>query len=318
MKWFARIGICAGAQALAVSGCSPDFDPPSRVTSFRVLAVGADTPYAAPGATVNLDTLSFDPEGRAIDWGWGTCVDPVSSQVTDCIDGVDWSSFVVTSSATRAVTLPADVITRLPVAAQPRASVGVVAVGCPGELSVPSNPRSIASTGALPFLCRDRTTGRVLADDEYVAGVKRIFARATDRNANPVIAQVTWDGQPWAEDEVKTATPCDTTGNDIGACTGAVRHDVAVSLTPASFESGVDSFGTPFTEALVVQYYATEGIFSDDSRIASDAATHWAARSAPDGKGEAQTITMWMVARDDRGGVTWTTRTVSVAAAGHS
>lgn len=87
-----------------------------------------------------------------------------------------------------------------------------------------------------------------------------------------------------------------------------------MTLTPASFESGVDSFGTPFTESLVVQYYATEGIFSDDARVASDSTTHWVARSAPDGKGEAQTLTMWFVARDGRGGVAWTTRTVSVAA----
>jgi hypothetical protein len=36
--------------------------------------------------------------------------------------------------------------------------------------------------------------------------------------------------------------------------------------------------------------------------------------SGVDGKGEAQTLTMWFVARDGRGGVAWTTRTVSVAA----
>src|SRR6185312_11150864 len=122
----------ATAAAVALAACGGDFDPPSRVTTTRVLGVRADAPYAAPGETVNLDTLAFDPAGRTVDWGWGTCADPTSTEVTDCIDALDWSTFTVASgAATHSVTLPPDIISRVPQAAQARAAVGVVAVACP-------------------------------------------------------------------------------------------------------------------------------------------------------------------------------------------
>jgi hypothetical protein len=193
--------------------------------------------------------------------------------------------------------------------ARDRASVGVVTVVCPGDLAVASPRQTIAATGALPFVCRDPATGRALAIDEYVAGVKRVFVRATDRNANPAIAGLTWDGGDWPSDAVQSARACSVTGNDASNCDASLRHAVAAIPAPGSAESGVDSFGATFTEQVVVQYYATEGIFADDVRIASDPATKWTARHQSAGS----TVSMWMVVRDDRGGVDWAVRTVAVA-----
>ena len=191
--------VVLGALA-TLPGCSAEFDPPSRVTGLRVLAVRADEPYAAPGDTVQLDALAVDPAGRALQWGWGTCVDPASSGVADCIDGADWAGFAIAADApTHAVPIPADAIDRLPSSARARATVGVITVVCPGDLSVVTPPPSIEATGTLPFVCRDHVTGRVLGQDEYVAGVKRIFVRVTDRNANPAIAGVTWDDADWPD-----------------------------------------------------------------------------------------------------------------------
>ena len=59
---------------------------------------------------------------------------------------------------------------------------------------------------------------------------------------------------------------------------------------------------------LVAQYYATEGLFEFESRIAEAPATGWVARKFASGK----ELTMWLVVRDDRGGVTWTDRRVRV------
>ena len=42
--------------ALSLAACTSDFDPGSRVTSLRVLAVRADLPLAHPGEEVQLDT----------------------------------------------------------------------------------------------------------------------------------------------------------------------------------------------------------------------------------------------------------------------
>jgi hypothetical protein len=303
-----RIVLAAGIALVA--GCGADFDPSSRVTGPRVLAVRADQPYAPPGATVQLSALAVDPAARPLTWGWGTCVDPGSPDVVTCIDGLDWSTFTIAPDTPDfTVTIPLDAIDRMAPAARDRASVGVVTVICPGDLAVVSPPRTIGATGALPFVCSDPATGRVLAIDEYVAGVKRITVRATDRNANPAIASVEWDGADWPSAVTQSARACSETGNDASKCDASLRHAVAAIPAPGSAESGVDSFGAPFTEQVIVQYYATEGIFDDDVRIASNPATKWTARHQSAGS----TVSLWMVVRDDRGGVDWAARTVTVA-----
>jgi hypothetical protein len=57
-----------------------------------------------------------------------------------------------------------------------------------------------------------------------------------------------------------------------------------------------------------VQYYATEGLFKDEVRIAKDPETHFVARTAAIGR----ELTFWFVVRDDRGGVSWTERRLHV------
>jgi hypothetical protein len=163
-------------------------------------------------------------------------------------------------------------------------------------------------SGAVPFRCVD-LSGHILGTDEYVVGVKRVFARLADRNENPVVTGVTWDGLEWPLSEVKDVVACDETGNDYGACSSREQHVITVAIPAESLESGVDSFGTPFSEEVIVQYYASEGIFEHEVRFASDTTTGWTARRESAG----QTVTMWFVVRDDRGGVTWDTRHVRVA-----
>ena len=302
VKWPLLMGLAM------FSACSAEFDPPYRITDLRILAVRADEPYAAPGDTVQLTALAVDPAGRTLQWGWGTCVDPDSSEVVDCIDNADWTSFTIATDApTHAVSSPADAIDRLASAARARATVGVITVVCPGDLSLPSPLPRIQATGSLPFVCRDHATGRVLATDEYAAGVKRIFVRATDRNANPVIASVTWDGQGWSDTTTQHAAACATGGNSLSSCDSTVHH-VAANAASGGAESGVDSFGASFDEQVIVEYYATEGIFGDGVRIAGDPAAKWTARQESAGRA----VTMWMVLRDDRGGVSWTSRAVQV------
>src|SRR5262245_57848745 len=65
---------------------SEPLEPAARVVSFRVLAEQADAPYAAPGETVQLSSLSYDPQGRAVTWAWASCVNPSSSSVDGCFE----------------------------------------------------------------------------------------------------------------------------------------------------------------------------------------------------------------------------------------
>jgi hypothetical protein len=292
-------------------GCTADFDPGSRVTSFRVLAQQVDTPFAKPGETVQVSSLSHDPEGRAVNWAWAVCVNPASSTVQGCLDKIAEDSAKSGNSPILAqgldlsdfsYTIPEDALTALPPDTQASALVGVMSVACPGDLSFDGGPNN------LPWSCKERGTGRVLGQDEFVVGSKRVLVRAIDRNQNPSIEQVTFDGQDWPEGEVKQVTACDTTSNDYAPCAADTKHRVAARPSRASVESGNTEFGVPFTEQVIIDYYATEGTFEYDVKIAGDSETGWAARAAARGKD----VTLWMVVHDDRGGATWAERHVHV------
>lgn len=299
---------CAFGAAVVCAGCGADFDPGSRVVGTRVLAVQADRPYAHPGEQVALSALAYDTQGRALEWGWTTCVDPISTVVPACLLKIGEEiargappPFQAGTAASATVTVPADALSRLPESARGSAYMGVLIVTCPGHIDL------TGKTGDVPLACID-ATGRALALDEFEIGVKRVFLREKDRNANPVIGSVTWDGAPWAEGDVKEVSPCGSTSeNRYDRCDGE-KHALAAHVTDASFERGVDELGAPFSEDLVIQHYATEGIFEYDVRIATAPESGWVARAGASGK----TVTLWLVARDNRGGMSWATRQVRV------
>ena len=296
---------------LGTLGCTADFDPASRVVSFRVLAQQADQPFAQPGETVTITSLSYDPEGRSVTWAWAACVNPAASTVEGCLGKVAADAQAIGGSPILAqgpelssftYTVPKDALTSLPVAAQSTALVGVLSVACPGDLSFDS------SANALPFTCKERGTGRVFALDEYVVGLKRIMVRSADRNQNPVIEQVTFDGEDWPEGEVKQVTPCDSNGNDYKPCADSSKHRLSARPSASSVEAGVAEFGLAFTEQVIVEYYATEGIFEHEIKTVLEPETGWVARKAAAGKD----LTLWMVLHDDRGGASWAERHVHV------
>ncbi|HYP78502.1 MAG TPA: hypothetical protein VER12_21165 [Polyangiaceae bacterium] len=309
MKKSAIIGFLLGLSSML--GCAADFDPASRVNSFRVLGQQMDEPFAKPGETVNISSLSHDPQGRSVTWAWGACVNPAASTVQGCLDKIGQDAATSGSSQILAqgpglssfsYTVPADALDSLPEAAKASALVGILSIACPGNLSFEQ------SSNELPFACKDSGTGRVLALDEYVVGLKRIQVRSTDRNQNPQIEQVTFDGQEWPETEVKTVIACDTDKNDYSVCAENTKHKLGARPTPASIESGQTEFGVGFTEQVIIEYYATEGVFENEIKIAAEPETGWAARKAASG----QDLTLWMVVHDDRGGATWTERHVHV------
>jgi hypothetical protein len=297
--------------AAASLGCGTDFDPGSRVTSLRVLAQQADTPFAKPGETVNISSLSYDPEGRTVNWAWAVCVNPKASTVDGCLSKVamdaasSGQSPIAAQGAgldTFSVTIPGDALTSLPDAAKPAALVGIISVACPGDLTL------AAGASGLPFRCSETATGRELGLDEFIVGMKRISVRSTDRNQNPSIAQITFDGADWPEDDVKAVTPCDRDDNVYAKCASDTQHKLAAHVSSSSFESGQTEFGVAFSEQVVIEYYATEGIFENDIKIAADPENGWVARKSASG----QDLTLWFVAHDDRGGATWATRQVHV------
>ena len=139
--------------------------------------------------------------------------------------------------------------------------------------------------------------------------MKRLYVRRTERNVNPTIATVTWDGQPWAESDIKEVSACTNSPLvSYGDCSGGEAHDLAAIVPPEAVESGTNELGAPFTEDVVANYYATEGLFEFAGRTRESPTTSWKARASASGKEQ----TLWFVVRENRGGVSWTTRRVRV------
>jgi hypothetical protein len=295
---------------LLLLGCDDALEPGSKIDSFRVLAEQVDLPYAHPGETVQLTSLSHDPSGRSITWAWASCVNPVSSNLEGCLakiaENQDPGRAVFAMGADLSgpqLQIPADVISSLPPQARGGASVGVASVACPGELSMGTGP------GGLPFVCKETGSGRELGLDEFIAGFKRISVRETDRNQNPTISGVTFDGADWAEGEVKSiARTCDDDKWDYVGCPDDTKHQLAIQLPEGAVESGKDELGEGFNEQVVIQYYATEGFFENEVKIAAQTKNGYVARKQAAG----QLLTFWFVVRDNRGGVSWTSRQAQV------
>ncbi|HXK19479.1 MAG TPA: hypothetical protein VNG33_16835, partial [Polyangiaceae bacterium] len=121
--------LCASLLPFLALGCDPPPPPGAHVDSFRVLAEQVDQPYARPGETVQLSSLSFDPEGRAISWAWASCVNPASSDLDGCLNAINagpdpTSAVFAMGDETSApqLTIPDDAISGLPQAAHGAAS----------------------------------------------------------------------------------------------------------------------------------------------------------------------------------------------------
>ena len=91
-------------------------------------------------------------------------------------------------------------------------------------------------------------------------------------------------------------------------CTGGDQPSIAVTPAADAQEMGTDEFGTTFSEQLIVQNYGTEGAFEFDVRRGASPGGKWVARHGASGTDQ----TLWFVLHDDRGGVSWATRTVHV------
>jgi hypothetical protein len=304
-------GLLSLALALpALGACGSDFAPGSRITGLRVLAVQADKPYARPGETVHLRALSVDPEERPITWAWATCLVPDATTVEGCLDDIATSGRPISEAVfaqgegTSEVdyTVPDDALDGLSPLARAQAVAGILSIACPGKLDLHRDANGI------PFRCIDPESGRALDLDETVVGLKRIMLRDAERNDNPVIDAVLFDGKEWREDDVQEVDSCNTSDDDYDGCPDGAKHTLSLRIPRGSVESGQDEFGRGFTEQVIVQYYTTEGIFENQVRTSSDTKTGWVARRRASG----DEVMLWFVVRDDRGGVSWAERRVAV------
>ena len=77
--------------SLNLLGCGEALEPGAKVDSFRVLAERVDQPFARPGETVQLSSLSFDPQQRKVTWAWASCLNPAASDLDGCLAKINES-----------------------------------------------------------------------------------------------------------------------------------------------------------------------------------------------------------------------------------
>lgn len=282
---------------LTLGACAGDFEPGSYLASLRLLGVRADLPIAHPGETVALEALFANPEELPLEWAWATCTAPASSTPEACFDALDDASRVEgVDLSEHTITIPADILSDVPESARDAVFVGVVVALCPGRFVA-------GDTHGVPFACEDET-GRVLDLDELQVGVKRIRVREEDRNANPAIEGLSWEGESWGGDLIPVVTPCER--DTFAQCPAELRYELSATLSEP--ESGEDELGVRFEEQQIVQYYATHGRFEHEVRIGSATTTRWVGIDTLPG----DVVTLHAVARDDRGGLAHTTRQLRV------
>ncbi|HEX6239588.1 MAG TPA: hypothetical protein VFZ61_01795, partial [Polyangiales bacterium] len=283
--------------ALSVTACSDgDFPPASRLTGLRLIAVQADKPAADAGEEINLSAIYFDAQGRSLSFGYALCDGANSSAALDCMRVMDPATLVIErDQPTFHFTMP-----DLSGSAGRASSIGVVVIVCPGEIVQ-------GDTYGVPIACE--VDGEALDVNDYEMGVKRIFFSGQTPNDNPEITELRWDGAAWPADEIKQITPCDRDTDDIADCAGGFRHRLEV-FAPNAGQSFVDGQGNDAVEHVVAQFYATGGTFESDVRTLESAYTEFVAQKSDTG----ETLTLHVVVRDSRGGVSWETRQLEVSA----
>jgi hypothetical protein len=280
---------------LFLSACGDTLAPSSRLTNLRLLAVEADKPAAEPGDTVSLRALYADSDARPLQWGYALCDGASSSAALDCLRALDLDTLqVATDQAEFSFSMPEPSSQ-----GQRPVSIGVAVIVCPGEIVR-------GDTHGVPLACL--VDGEPLDLNDFELGVKRVFYADARPNQNPQIATITYDGEPWPTDEVKTVAACTRDTDDVDECKPRFRHTFKVEAADGASESFIDNDGKHVDEQVVAQFYATGGTFEYDVRTIESANTRFIAQRSDAGK----TLTLHFVIRDSRGGVSWQTREIAV------
>jgi hypothetical protein len=284
--YFVRICIAA----LALCACrSATFEPASFVAGLRVLAIKAEPPDLAPDASTTLTALAVDTEGRAIAIVWSVCllVPPLGKTLhPDCLAedaGTSVISFGTGQGAS--FTMPA---------------IDLSAYG-----------RSDTTGGFyIPILARAR------AGDTNVTALYQLRVNAgSATNRNPA-----FDNLFVVQDDggAEIHVPLDDAG---GAQNLVIRERDEWTLLPTFADGSVETYAMSngdasvlATETLSISWFATAGGFSAErtSGLGPDVLFKMPTRAdapahVPD---SGALIDLWVVARDNRGGVDFVHRTL--------
>ncbi len=287
-------------------GCAPDFEVDlALVDRPRVLALASTPAEAAPGEVVLLTALVATPEGTSGDAAldWSTCLArrplaELGAIAADCVALEESAIAAIGQGVAVEATLPDDACRLFgpePPPAMPGEPSGrpvdpdptggyyqpILGLFDEGELNLLKVRLACGLAGATQAQAADytaryrRNVAPAVAEFGIVDGSVSVGA------GEPIDLRVRWADCPEQVED---------------GCTGAETH---VFFDPIALEVATRR------EAIAVAWYATAGEFddprtgrgSDDLEPSSD--NDWTAPREPG------TVHLWVVLRDDRGGVGW-------------
>jgi hypothetical protein len=297
-----------GLASASFSGCSDPMEPASLIDELRILAIRADRPEIAPGAGTSLTALWADPMGGGRDvtflWiaapglvdpaGGFPCAAPLAApQLANAADGGDHYEIPVT---------PEDLIEQIAVPGETTVDVTVLALACAG--------------GATPTIDDLERVGLLDLKSDLCRGGEGIVAtkiirvsRSESPNTNPNLGSMLLAGEEIPQEAQEAEIPsCAPRTACKGVSLGAV-------LTPSSFEtyptSGVMPGATGDSdEILYISWFVTAGALDDDRSVPGspeEAASNRLSLAADD----PDSLMLWVVAHDNRGGTDWRTLSLS-------
>jgi hypothetical protein len=259
----ARIGVALGAWV--ASSCAPaGFPDEAIIQSVRILASSADTPYAQPGAEVNVHVLAVDGRDAgaapmSIYWLPFWCKNPPNDAYYACFQGIaqgagfdggtdgglasllkpgiNLTPFLPDAGPSYTFQMPSDAVTaHRPVPGTAPYGLAIVFnAACAGHLELLPLDPSNDNPQQVPIGCFDADHNQ-LGPDDWVLGFTRVYAYAADAgpdggpltNANPVIASIDVNGQTLAVTPTAGAPQVYTTLPFTSArCTADTRDDCA-------------------------------------------------------------------------------------------
>jgi len=328
--------LTALAVALGSLGCQEDLEAISQVTKFRVLGVQTDPPELGPGESTKVRALTADPEGNGrLVIGIGFAQAGLFTPNSDITEGSELSWFLdpTPANANGVISFPDELGVPVDIAdyfpddgdddpANDRLQVTATILLCAGDgfevaalftalddLFDPSaEPEDEGTEGSESSLLLQEKCVEAGADEGLVAfKTFTISAKAADdplRNTNPEIAALTFE-----EEELTplAAEPLVFECEGKDGCRDSA--ELVAFLTPESYQQQeVEQFGEIKLEdeRTYISWFIDGGSFSDDRSGTNDpeAGGPFEVKWIPPREG-GEDFTLWAVAHDIRGGVSW-------------
>ncbi|MCP4674968.1 MAG: hypothetical protein GY854_05575 [Deltaproteobacteria bacterium] len=310
--------------AFAMGACGEEMEAISQITKFRVMGVQADPPEIRPGQGTTLRVLFADPKGagRDVTIMWLTCAGSFSPSA-DLAEGecepIWMPGFGTAAEGADAYEIPftsEDILDELPEDEEYLSVTTIVVLCAGGELPGLDDMEVNGEIESFDDLCRD--------GDGLVAVKSFRISNSTNPNKNPVIDKVVFnesqmpsggDTDPLDAGIQDAGTP-EPKGMDAGpgsfGCTEAKDcmdgATIQAYLTQTSFQNyDKKEFGETITteEDPYISWFVTGGKFTDDRSRTSEPPGPFEVDWRPPREGGQ--VTLWAVAHDMRGGISWET-----------